>query len=157
MRETQQLLPQSSQTRVVHSRKQKQTKDKNGCEAARKERESWTDNSGGVHWDFLFFSSNIHLCFYSSKHRWHMQKVDGPGHEVWWCWLKGSQVVGDSAADLWGLLRTMKSSAQGGKGLCKNLSVCNLSSNHSPTDLFLHTDLWAGYQTWFRWNGRYSW
>lgn len=33
------------QRRVVHAQKQKQTKDKNDCEAVRKEEERWTDNS----------------------------------------------------------------------------------------------------------------
>lgn len=55
VRETQRLLPQSLQTRVVHARKQKQTKDKNGCEAVRKEEERQIDNSGGTCWDFSFF------------------------------------------------------------------------------------------------------
>lgn len=54
VRETQQLLPQSLQTRVVHARKQKQTKDKNGFEAVRKEEEGQIDNSGGTRWDFFF-------------------------------------------------------------------------------------------------------
>lgn len=39
----------------------------------------------------------------------------------------------DLAADLWGLLAAMKSGLRGGKGLCKNLSVCNLSHYHSAT------------------------
>lgn len=48
---------------------------------------------------------------------------------------------GDAVADLWGLLHSMKTSAWGGKGLCKNLSVCNLSHYHSPSTVFLHADL----------------
>lgn len=35
-----------------------------------------------------------------------------------------------------------------GKGLCKNLSDCNLSPRHFAVDLSLHSDLWGGYQTW---------
>ena len=70
VRETQQLLPQSLQMRVVHARKPKknQTKDKNGCEAVGKEEQRWTDKSRGAHRDYCFLPwANIHLCYCSGR------------------------------------------------------------------------------------------
>lgn len=127
------------------AKKKKQTKDKNGCEAARKEEERQIDNSGFGDLFFFFVIKHPSLCFCSANAdetcRWM-----GRGREARWRWLKGSLSCGDSAADLWGLPRAMKSGARGGKGLCKNLSVCNLSRYHSPLRPFFPcTDLWAGY------------
>lgn len=57
----------------------------------------WIDNSRGAFWDVSPLWSNIHLCFgkrQTLEHWWDTQRVDGPGHEVRWCWLKGSRAVG---------------------------------------------------------------
>lgn len=52
------------------------------------------------------------------------------------CWLKRATGCGDSASDLWALLLAIKSGAHSGGGVCKNLSVCNLSRHHSGANLF---------------------
>lgn len=141
--------------------KAKTDKDKNDFEATRKEENMLIDNSRVVHWDFfslLFVIKHSPLpLLWPTLQRWEMQEVNGSGHEVWWFWLKRSPAVETLVLIYEVYCMLWKVAGKGGKGLCRNLSFCNLSHYHSPTDLLPLTRLWAGYEPWFKHNGQCSW